>query len=501
MNILLVYPRYPETFWNFKHALKFISKKAAYPPLGLLTVASLLPLGWEKRLVDMNTGKLRDEDIEWADYVFVSAMDVQRASVHDVVRRCATLGTRVVAGGPLFTTGHDEFPAVDHLVLGEAETVMPQLVADMERGSLAHIYRCAERPDVTKSPLPSWRLIDTSHYASLNVQYSRGCPHECEFCDIGLLNGRVPRTKDTGQFIGELEAIYRLGWRGGVFVVDDNFIANKRKLKAETLPAVGEWMRQHSYPFTLLTQASIGLADDEELMHLMTSAGFNTVFVGIETPSTEGLEECGKLQNVNRDLVASVRRLQNHGLQVYGGFIVGFDSDPPNIFERQIAFIQQSGIAGAMVGMLKAPRGTRLYARLKDEKRLLGEFSGDNTDLSLNFIPRMKAETLVSGYRHILGAIYAPRQYYARVSTFLKEHRNVLRRRPRLRLAELRAVLKSMWYIGLKEKGQRYYWRLVLATLLRRPRSLPLAITLAIYGYHFRKVIEGYGRRPLPDRP
>ncbi|MEW6034548.1 MAG: DUF4070 domain-containing protein [Chloroflexota bacterium] len=495
MNILLVYPRYPETFWSFKHALKFVWKKAAFPPLGLLTVASLLPPLWNKRLVDMNTDELKDEDIKWADYVFLSAMDIQRQSACEVIKRCILLRARIVAGGPLFTTGYDEFPAVDHLVLGESEVVLPQLVADMESGTARHIYQSDERPDVERTPVPAWELINIRKYATLSLQYSRGCPFDCEFCDIVLLNGRVPRTKNAKQLTAELEAIYRLGWRDSVFIVDDNFIGNKRKLKAETLPAIVEWMKERGYPFTLLTQASITLADDEKLMQLVVEAGFNSVFVGVETPDEGSLGECGKFQNTNRDLVASVKKLQNHGLQVHGGFIVGFDSDPHSIFERQISFIQQSGIVSAMVGLLKAPRGTKLYLRLKEEKRLLKEMSGDNTDLSLNFVPRMNAETLIAGYRHILTAIYAPRQYYARIGTFLKEHRPMFHKRPRLKVVELGAFLKSMWYIGVKERGQRYYWRLVMSTLFRRPRSFPLAITLAIYGYHFRKVIEGYARR------
>lgn len=495
MNILLVYPRYPDTFWNFRHALKFISKKAAYPPLGLLTVASLLPKGWEKRLVDMNTDKLGDEDIKWADYVFISAMDIQRQSAREVIKRCTQSRTRVVAGGPLFTTGYDEFQGVDHFVLGEGEVTLPRFLADLEKGCAQHLYQSAERPNVNRTPFPAWDLLDARKYASLSLQYSRGCPYNCEFCDIVLLNGRVPRTKGTDQFLGEMEAIHRLGWRGGVFVVDDNFIGNKNKLKSEILPALVKWMKAREYPFTLVTQASVGLADDEELMRLMAEAGFNSVFVGVETPNEDSLGECGKHQNTHRDLLASIKKMQNHGLLVHGGFIVGFDNDPKNIFERQVNFIQQSGIVGAMVGLLKAPRGTALYKRLKGENRLTEEMSGDNTDFSLNFTPKMNSDTLVAGYKHILAVTYAPRQYYARIGTFLKEHRPTRHGSPRLKMAEIKPLAKSVWYIGLKEKGQWYYWHLFVSTLLRRPRSFPLAITLAIYGYHFRKVIQGYSRK------
>ena len=497
MNILLVYPRYPETFWSFKHALKFVSKKAAFPPLGLLTIAALLPPEWEKKLVDMNTDNLKDKDITWADYVFISAMDIQRESAREVIGRCAQLQTKIVAGGPLFTIGYEEFEQVDHFVLGEFESIAPGFAADLEEGIAQRICQCESGPDIRLSPVPAWDLIDTRKYASVSVQYSRGCPFDCEFCDVVLLNGRVPRTKSAKQLLEEMEAIYHLGWRDSVFIVDDNFIGNKKKLKAEILPAIIEWKKQRNHPFELLTQASIGISDDEQLMQLMVEAGFNRVFVGIETPNEESLEECGKFQNANRDLVASVKMIQNHGMEVQGGFIVGFDNDPYNIFERQISFIQQSGIVTAMVGLLNAPKGTRLYKRLKGENRLLYEVSGDNTDFSINFVPKMSRETLINGYSHILTVIYAPKQYYARIGTLLREHRpKVVHKRSHLNIGELRGFLKSIWYLGIREKGRRYYWRMVMSTLLRRPRSLPMAITLAVYGYHFRKLVESYARKP-----
>jgi radical SAM superfamily enzyme YgiQ (UPF0313 family) len=332
LNILLVYPRYTETFWSFKHALKFVSKKAAFPPLGLLTVAALLPPNWEKKLVDMNTDNLKDKDITWADYVFISAMDIQRESAREIIGRCAQLQTKIVAGGPLFTIGYEEFEQVDHFVLGEFESIAPAFAADLEEGIAQRICQCEAGPDIRLSPVPAWDLIDIRKYASVSVQYSRGCPFDCEFCDVVLLNGRVPRTKSAKQLLEEMQAIYHLGWRDSVFIVDDNFIGNKKKLKAEILPAIIDWKKQRNHPFELLTQASIGISDDEQLMRLMVEAGFSRVFVGIETPNEESLEECGKFQNANRDLVASVKRIQNHGMEVQGGFIVGFDNDPYNIF-------------------------------------------------------------------------------------------------------------------------------------------------------------------------
>ncbi len=497
MNILLVYPRYPDTFWSFKHALKFISKKATHPPLGLLTVASMLPIHWKRKLVDLNTDKLKDSDIAWADYVFLSAMAVQQQSTREVIQRCNQRGVKVVAGGPLFASLHqqqEQLQGVDHLVLGEAESVMPRLVADLSNGTAEPIYSSSDRPDIRYSPTPAWHLINVKKYATLSIQYSRGCPFNCDFCDVVLLNGHVPRTKDTMQIIGELDAIYRLGWRDAVFIVDDNFIGNKRKLKAEVLPAVIDWMRQQDYPFSLFTQTSIGLSDDEELMRLMTDAGFDRVFIGIETPNEESLGECGKHQNTRRNLVACVQRLQHHGFEVQGGFIVGFDSDPQNIFERQISFIQQSGIVTAMVGLLNAPPGTTLHKRLKKENRLLSKASGDNTDFTLNFMPKMDRGALISGYRRIVTAIYAPRQYYARIAILLKEHRAMPRKPNSLKRSHVEGLLKSVWYLGIKEKGRRYYWRMFASTLFRRPSKFPLAITLAVYGYHFRKLIDQYAR-------
>ncbi len=497
MKILLVYPQYPDTFWSFKYALKFVSKKAAFPPLGLLTVAAMLPGGWEKKLVDMNVTRLTDDDIKWADYVFISAMVVQQNSVKEVITRCKRLATRVVAGGPLFTTGYEDFDGVDHFVLGEAEVTLPLFLEDLEKGGARHVYASDTRPEISKTPIPLWSLINMKAYSSMNVQYSRGCPFNCEFCDIILLNGHTPRTKDREQLLAELEELYRRGWRDSVFIVDDNFIGNKKKLKLEILPAIIEWRKGKKYPFPLFTESSINLADDEELMKLMVAAGFNTVFIGIETPNEESLVECAKSQNQNRDLVASIKKIQNYGLEVQGGFIVGFDSDPLSIFKSQISFIQKSGIVTAMVGLLSAPPGTRLFQRLKKENRLTKDFTGNNTDCSLNFIPKMNHETLINGYKHILNTIYSPRQYYERVKTFLREYKPRRGTASRLQSHHIRAFFKSIWFLGIREKGRRYYWKLFLSTLLKQPRKFPISISLSVYGYHFRKVVEKHIGLPV----
>ena len=497
MRILLVYPNYPDTFWSFKHALKMIQKKAALPPLGLATIAAMLPSHWEKKLIDMSVSSLKDKDIQWADYVFISAMIVQRESTHEVIKRCHALGKKVVAGGPLVTTEYEEFDAVDHLVLDEAEITLPQFLEDLEKGNAGHIYTSKEHPEITGVPVPDWSLIKMNKYSSMNIQYSRGCPFDCDFCDIIILNGHKPRTKTREQVTGELEALYRHGWRGAVFIVDDNFIGNKKKLKEEILPAIIEWRKNKRRPPSLSTEASINLADDEELMRMMVKAGFDRVFVGIETPYEDSLLECNKSQNKSRDLIAAVKKIQNFGMEVQGGFIVGFDNDPASIFRRQIEFIQKSGIVTAMVGLLNAPRGTRLYERLKKENRLVEEsFTGDNTDASLNFVPKMKREELINGYHQIVHTIYAPKQYYERIATFLKEFRPHYQIKAySLKWSHVVGLFKSMWILGVVDKGRRHFWKFILTVLVKRPKFFPLSLILSAYGFHFRKVAEKIGKK------
>ena len=492
MKILLIYPKNPETFWSFKHALKFISKKATNPPLGLLTVASLLPETWEKKLVDLNVTSLRDKDLQWADLVFISAMSIQKESVKNIINRCEKLSVKTVGGGPLFTSNPGEYEQIDHLVLNEAEITLPLFLEDLMNGCAKHKYSSSEWADINKTPVPSWELINMKKYASMNIQYSRGCPFNCDFCDITLLYGHKPRLKSKGRILRELKILYSQGWRGGVFFVDDNFIGNKRKLKNEILPAIAKWVKHKKYPFSFFTQASIDLADDDQLMQLMVQTGFDTVFVGIETPNKESLEECRKLQNKNRDLVDCVEKIQKNGLQVQGGFIVGFDNDPLSIFERQIEFIQNSKIVTAMVGLLNALHGTKLYQRLQKENRLLKEGTGDNTDCSINFIPRMNYDTLINGYKKILRSLYTPKYYYQRINDFLKKYKPSGERIFRIRFRYLLAFIKSILILGVIGKERFHYWKLLLRTMLRRPRLLHLAVTFAIYGFHYRKVFEKY---------
>ncbi|MHB0857797.1 MAG: B12-binding domain-containing radical SAM protein [Anaerolineae bacterium] len=491
MRILLVYPEFPDTFWSFKHALPFVSKRAAFPPLGLLTVAAMLPDTWEKRLVDLNVSTLTERDLAWADYAFVSAMVVQRDSTHQVIARCKKAGLKVVAGGPLFLGEHQSFPDVDHFVLNEGEVTLPIFLRDLERGEAKKLYESTEYPDIALTPIPQWDLAQAQHYASMCIQYSRGCPFNCDFCNITSMFGHRPRTKTAGQVIAELDALYTQGWRGPVFIVDDNFIGNKRGLKDEVLPALISW-RQGKKGFGFSTEVSINLADDPELIDLMVQAGFTHVFVGIETPDELGLTECHKTQNKGRNLSECVKSMQRAGLDVQAGFIVGFDSDTPSIFQRQIEFIQHTGIVTAMVGLLQAIHGTELYQRLEREGRLLRDFTGNNTDNTINFLPKMDPEVLSRGYGEILKGIYAPRAYYERVRTFLLEYRKPSVISPAFDIEYLNAFARSIVLLGLRGKERLEYWKLLFWTLRHRPRLFPDAVTYAIYGFHFRRICELY---------
>jgi len=489
MKVLLVYPEFPDTFWSFKHALKFIRKQAALPPLGLLTVAAMLPPGWAKRLVDVNVTRLTQGDLEWADYVFISGMTVQRESTREIIACGKEAGTAVVAGGPLFTSEHEQFGEVDHFVLNEAEITLPRFLADLERGKAQRLYATSEFPDIRETPVPLWKLADLHRYASMCIQFSRGCPYNCEFCNVTALFGHRPRTKTPEQIIAELNSLRAAGWNRKVFFVDDNLIGNKKALKTELLPALIEWQKQKD-GMSFYTEASINLADDPQLMQMMVEAGFNTVFIGIETPNEEGLVECNKTQNQNRDLIEDVKQIQRTGLQVQGGFIVGFDSDTFSIFQRHIDFIQKSGIVTAMVGLLDALPGTRLYERLKKAGRLGSRTSGDNVDGTTNIIPKlMDLETLRGGYGDVMRHIYSPQHYYQRVRTFLQEYK-APKIYSRVDLQHFLALFRSIYHLGIAGKGRIYYWKLLLWTLFYRPKFFPLAVSLTINGYHFRKVCE-----------
>jgi len=489
MHVLMVYPQFPDTFWSFKHALKFVNRKNNNPPLGLMTISSLLPEKWEKRLVDMNINPLKDSDIRWADMVFISAMDVQRASVHDVISRVKPFDRRIIAGGPLFTGEYDQFPMVDTFILNEGEITFPHFLADLNSdANVKRVYETKEFADMKTSPLPDLSLINMRQYECMSLQVSRGCPFHCEFCNVTALLGHIPRTKSVAQIIAELDQLYNAGWRHNVFIVDDNFIGNKKFLKEELLPAMIKW-HQGKSGFNFITEASINLADDPDLMRLMTRAGFVDVFIGIETPNESSLFECNKKQNSNRDLINSINSIQNHGMQVMAGFIVGFDNDPPDIFERMISFIQESGIVTAMVGLLQAPFGTKLYERMEKEGRILQEMSGDNSDGTTNIKTKMLPAKLKQGYFKIMKTIYSPEMLYPRIKTFLEQF-NPKKVTVNVRLNEITAFIKSLFVMGFNPRESRHYWDLVWWTLRRDFRKFPTAITMVIYGYHFRTITE-----------
>lgn len=436
----------------------------------------MLPESWEKKLIDMNADVLSDKDILWAGYVFISAMSVQSNSAGEVIKRCKRLNRKIAAGGPLFTSRPEHFNNIDHLILNEAEITLLQFLDDLAAGNPKQKYTSDEWADINSTPIPLWKIASINKYTSMNLQYSRGCPYDCDFCDITVLYGRKPRTKTKQQVLDELDSLYFTGWRGPVFFVDDNFIGNKVKLKKEILPAIAGWMEKRNHPFYLNTEASINLADDDKLMALMVDAGFEAVFIGIESPNDESLIECNKTPNRNRDLLASIRKIQKAGLEVQGGFIVGFDNDPPSIFEVLTDFIHESGIVTAMVGLLNAPEGTKLQKRLEQEGRMLKNFSGDNTDFATNFISRMNPEKLLDGYKQILDNIYSPKHYYKRVMKFLKDFEPKKKKVFHLNPGYILALFRSILKLGVIGEERIYYWKLFLWTLFRKPQLFSLAI-------------------------
>lgn len=494
MKVLLVYPEFPDTYWSFRHALTFEGKRSAFPPLGLLTVSAMLPEKWERRLVDMNVRRLENADIEWADIVFASAMIVQKESLEGVVRMCKARGKRVVVGGPYVSTSAEHLPEADHIFVGEAEATLPEFLHDLERGEAREVYKAAERPALTSTPVPHFRLAELDRYSAMSVQYSRGCPFQCEFCDIIEIYGRVPRTKTNEQMLAELDALRDAGWRGLVFVVDDNFIGNKRNVR-RLLPDLIEWSGRHGRPFSFITEASVNLAEDDALLEMMRRANFRRVFLGIETPVEESLKEVRKGQNTRRDLLESVRKIQSYGMEVMAGFIVGFDNDPEDIFDRQIDFIRESAIPLAMVGLLTALPDTQLWRRLKREGRLLKESGGNNVAIegSLNFIPRMDTARLVEGYRRILRTIYSPAEYYQRALDCLSR----LTEEPEPRRGHLAgdaaAFARVVLALGVRDGARSEFWRYMRRAASSHRRNFAHAVTLAAMGYHFRKLTDAFG--------
>jgi radical SAM superfamily enzyme YgiQ (UPF0313 family) len=487
MKALLVQPRAPHTYWGFQHSLGIIGKRASLPPLGLLTLAALLPRDWELRLVDLNVESLADADLRWADALLLTGMLVHQESMHEVLARARRAGLRTVVGGPAATATPAQFADADHIFCGEAEGRLGTLVSALASGSAPRMLADdGPRPELSAVPPPRYDLLRRSRYASMSLQYSRGCPFSCEFCDIVELFGRVPRVKSAAQVLGEMDALFAEGWRGSLFFVDDNFIGN-RKAVLQLLPEIARWQREHRFPFELYTEASIDLAAQPALLQGMVEAGFSTVFVGIETPSTDALRETHKLQNLKSGLADAVHTITRAGLEVCSGFIVGFDADGPGIFETQRSFIDGLPIPTAMVGLLTALPGTNLWRRMERERRLRGAAGGDQFGTRPNFLPALDERLLLEGYRGLLASLYRPDAFFARCDRLLravgKSHS-----RP-LTAAALLMFVRIVWALGILSPRRVHFWRL-FALGVRRPHTFARAVTLATQGEHLLRYTE-----------
>ncbi len=484
MRCLLVNPRTPETYWSLRGALDLVDKRWLVPPLPLLTVAAMLPEPWDLELVDLNVEDLDDRRIAAADVVMLTGMLVQRDSLHELLGRCRRLGVRTVVGGPYASARPDELDEADHLVIGEAEELLQDLARGLEAGNAPAVLREARKPDLTLAPVPRYDLLDVSAYQYMPVQFSRGCPFQCEFCDIITLYGRTPRTKSPEQVIKELEAILATGFRGRVMFVDDNFVGHKPEAMV-LLRELARWREESGAELDFFTEASLDLADRPDLVRAMTRAGFGVVFLGLESPSRASLEETRKHQNLRGDPIEQVEFLRREGLDVWAGFIVGFDHDGPEIFDDMIAFIERAGIVYAMVGMLIALPGTPLHDRLAAEDRLRDQPDSGDMFAFTNVRTRLPEADLLRGYLRVLETLYDADRYYARC----RRHLEVYEPHPDPNLStgvtDLLVALRSLWRQGVRGEARRAYWRFLGWTLRRHPRKLPLAMAQACAAAHF----------------
>ncbi len=481
MNVLLVYPKMPDTFYAFKHALRIVGKKSSYPPLGLMTIAPMLPRNWHKRLVDLNVQELKDNDLAWADYVFLSAMNVQEESVREIIERCRKCGVKIIAGGPLFTHEYMRFQGVDHFVLNEAELTLPRFLEDLAKGEARAIYQTDEFADVTESPVPAFELANMDEYLYSIVQYSRGCPYMCDFCDVTALFGRRPRTKTSEQIIRELEALEKLSRVRLVLFADDNLIGNKKILKSDLLPALIAWRKKKKPAFFFATQLTINLADDEELMRLLIDAGFRHIFIGIETPDELGLSGSRKTQNLKRNQLDNIKKLHAYGFIIAGGFIVGFDTDSSSIFQQQIDFIQESGIPLPIVNILKAPPGTELYEKIKSQGRLSRPFAFAEGET--NIIPVMDEKVLFDGFLDLAAGIYKPENSYTRMQQFFETYRSPkteVKVPEPISFREVFSFLGILYRLGFRSPERMQFWKLIFWVYRNHRKQLDKAFFLGI---------------------
>lgn len=481
MNILLVYPEMPDTLYGMRHLLKAVGKRGAYPPLGLLTVAPLLPQHWNKRLLDTNLRPLNEQDLAWADMVFLSAMNVQELAVRDILKQCKEAGVKVVAGGSLFTHEHHRFTEVDYFVLNEAELTLPQFLSDLEAGTPQRIYQSEAFADISKSPIPAFELAKMDEYLYAIVQYSRGCPYLCDFCDVTALYGRVPRVKSSDQIIAELEKLIQIQGVRLVLFADDNLIGNKKVLKRDLLPRLIEWRKEKKPRFFFATQLTINLADDEELMQLLIDAGFRHVFVGIETPDEQGLAASRKTQNLRRNQLETIHKLHSKGFIIAGGFIVGFDTDTPSIFKQQASFIQESGIPLPIVNILKAPPGTELFEKIKSQGRLSREFAFSEGET--NIIPVMDEKVLFEGFLQLAFDIYHPSNTIKRFQQFFNTYgspKTSIKVPETFHFRDVMLTLLAVYRIGIKDSQRKYFWKLIWWTYKHHRKHLDKAFSFGL---------------------
>ena len=485
MRVLLLYPEFPPSFWSFEKTLALVGRKALLPPLGLITVASLLPQEWDYKLVDRNVRQVMIAEWQWADLVLLSGMIVQKDDMLLAIQEAHAHGKRVAIGGPYATSLPEEVAAADYRILDEGEITIPMFVEAISRGETSGTFRTEEKAAVTETPIPRYDLLDLEVYDNMSVQFSRGCPFQCEFCDIIVLYGRKPRTKEPKQLLKELDYLYNLGWRNGVFMVDDNFIGNKRNVKL-LLKELKEWMRARDYPFSFDTEASVDLANDPELMDLMAECNFKKVFLGIETPDETSLSLTQKFQNTRDPLTESVDKITRNGLHVMAGFIIGFDNEKSGAGNRIVKFVEQTGIPMAMFSMLQALPNTALWHRLEKEGRLLDMGGNINQTTLMNFVPTRPIEDIASEYVNGFYKLYDPKTYLNRTFRYFMKlgvPRHSTKRK--IDRKSIKALLTILWRQGILRETRWQFWGNLVRVLLRSPKLIPSYFVACAYLEHF----------------